>query len=62
MAPCQQERTESTRVVICRDNLTREGALLVESVLENLFRSMGAILTNQSETLKRQEQLPLTLA
>lgn len=59
-APCETVRTKSTVVKIYRDNLTLEGALLLESVLVDLFRSMGAVLYNQSETLKRRERPPLT--
>ncbi len=58
---CEQYRTKDTRVVIYRDNLTLEGALLVESVLISLFKSMGAAETNNKDPLKRQEEPPLEM-
>lgn len=59
-AVCERFRTDSTRVVIFRDNLTDEGATLVESVLINVFRSLGAPLMNDKEPTSRLEIPPLT--
>ncbi len=56
---CEAIRNKDTEVVIYRSNLTVEGGLLVESVLVSLFTRMGVVLTNQCETLKRQEKPPL---
>lgn len=56
---CQMFKTQKTKVVVYRDNLTMEGALLVESVIKHLFESLGAPLTNQSDTMKHQEVPPL---
>jgi hypothetical protein len=46
---------------IFRDQLTEEGALLIESVLIDLFMSMGAKLINQARGMRRYENGPLTL-
>lgn len=61
LATCQSLRTSSTRIVVFRDNLTDEGALLLESVLIDVFRRLGAVLTNQSSGMGRKEKPPLTL-
>jgi excisionase family DNA binding protein len=58
---CEHFRTNETKVIIYRDNLTPEGSLLVESVLKNVFQSLDANLTNQAECMKRQERPPLEL-
>lgn len=54
-------KTKDTVVKIFRNGLTREGAMLIESVLIDLFRSLGASLRNSGEPLRRKEVLPLTL-
>lgn len=61
-AACEKLRTSETVVRVYRDNLTQEGALLVESVLKSVFESMGAVLLNTAETMKRQEVPPLEIA
>lgn len=63
-APCERVRRlagDKFEAVIFRDNLTREGALLVESVLIELFNSMGACLSNEASGMRRQEVLPLEM-
>lgn len=59
---CERIRTSTTKVVIYRNNLTLEGALLVESVIINLFRELGVVLANQSEPMKRKEVPPLEIS
>lgn len=49
------------QVVIYRDNLTEEGAYLVEAVLISFLRRSGVKLLNVSEGVQRQEKLPLTM-
>jgi hypothetical protein len=56
---CERYRSKRTRVVIYRWDLTKEGALLGESILTNLFKGLGASLTNAAETMKRKEVPPL---
>jgi endogenous inhibitor of DNA gyrase (YacG/DUF329 family) len=56
---CEKEKTPGTEVVIYRDRLTEEGAYLVESVLIDLFTSMGANLANDISGLQRREVPPL---
>lgn len=56
---CEMARHPEMRVRVYRDNLTREGALLVESVLVKLLLDMGAPLLNQAEPMRRQETPPL---
>lgn len=58
---CQRFKTSKTKVVIYRKNLTLEGALLLEAVLVEVFLSLGAILANQAETIKRREVPPLEM-
>jgi hypothetical protein len=60
---CQTVRAsaERFRVVIVRENLTEEGAILLESSLIAFVGICGGILTNQIEGTKRQEIPPLTL-
>lgn len=58
-AACERERTKDTVIKVYRDNLTVEGALLVEAVLIALFNSMGGCLSNQVAPMKRQEVPPL---
>jgi hypothetical protein len=61
-APCERVRQAAGGdfvAVVFKDNLTEEGALLAESLLINVFKSMGALLSNVSEPLKRQELPPL---
>lgn len=61
---CQQIRSVSSgfRVVIVRDNLTNEGAMLLESSLISFISQIGGLLSNQVDPLKRQENPPLELA
>lgn len=63
LANCEYVRNEQTRVVIYRNNLTKEGSLLLESCLIKLFISLGAELTNDRSgiTTNRQEKSPLCL-
>ncbi len=58
---CRYFRDANTIIKVYRDNLTEEGAFLIESVLTSVFESMGAFLTHQVEPLKRQECGPLEL-
>lgn len=58
---CELRRNSETRIVIYRDKLTSEGALLVESVLISVFRDLGAELVNQVAGLKRQEKQGLEI-
>lgn len=59
---CEYFRSKDTKVVIYRDNLTREGSLLCESLLSSVFKNMGAVLLHQREPMKRQEQFPLEIS
>lgn len=54
-----REGSKSFRAVVYRDRLTKEGALLVEGVLIDMFTWMGALLTNNVRSLTRTETLPL---
>lgn len=56
---CGKYRNEKTKVVVFRSNLTIEGAMLLEAVLIDLFKSMGADLTNVAEPMRRREIPPL---
>jgi hypothetical protein len=60
---CQQIRASSSgfRVEIIRDNLTNEGAMLIESTLIAFASACGALLANQVDPLCRQERPPLEL-
>jgi len=49
------------KIRIYRDNLTSEGALLVESVLIDLFKELGADLMNKNNGMSRQEKNPLEM-
>lgn len=61
--PCQMTRSASKRfrVVILRDNLTLEGAILLESCLISFVSQIGHVLTNQMAGSLRQEVPPLEL-
>jgi hypothetical protein len=52
---------ENFRVVIVRDNLTDEGAMLVEAALIAFVQKAGGLLANQADGMRRQEKPPLTL-
>jgi hypothetical protein len=60
---CQQVRVTSScfRVEVIRDNLTNEGAMLVEASLIAFVRFCGGLLANQAEPLSRQERPPVEL-
>lgn len=60
---CQQIRSCSSgfRVEIIRDNMTNEGAMLVESALIAFVSQCGGFLSNQVDPLCRQERPPLEL-
>lgn len=60
---CQQIRASSSgfRVVVVRDNLTNEGAMLLESALITFVSQCGRVLANQVDPLRRQEVPPLEL-
>lgn len=60
---CQQVRCSSAgfRVEIVRDNMTNEGAMLVESALIRFVACCGGLLTNQVDPLCRKELPPLEL-
>jgi len=63
-AYCQllREAASTFRVKIVRDNLTDEGALLLESSLISfLTTDCGCILANQSEPMRRRERGCLTI-
>lgn len=62
-APCERMRQSARKfnVVIVRDNLTNEGASLLESSFIQYFTKMGVILTNQATPQLRQEIPPLAL-
>jgi hypothetical protein len=61
---CQQVRVTSSRfrVEVIRDNLTNEGAMLVEASLISFVRLCGGLLANQAEPLSRQERPPVELS
>lgn len=61
---CQTVRATSAgfRVEVLRDNLTSEGAMLLESCLIAFVKLLGGILANQNDGLSRQERPPLDLA
>lgn len=54
-------KSNAATIRIYRDNLTDEGAKLVEAVLIDLFKSMGATLTNKVSGMNRQEVLPIEI-
>jgi hypothetical protein len=60
---CNQLRNDSKvfHVHVVRDNLTNEGAMLLESSLINLFTFLGGCEGNLVTSLKRQEKPPLEL-
>jgi len=60
---CQQLRSACSgfQVRIIRDNLTNEGAMLVESALISFVSSCGGFLANQVDPLRRMERPPLEL-
>jgi hypothetical protein len=60
---CQTLRASSERfrVEVVRDNLTNEGAMLLESALIAFVASLGGILANQVDPLRRQECPPLEI-
>lgn len=60
---CQNVRAASSgfRVDIIRENLTDEGAMLVESALVAFMRACRHITANQVDPMRRQEVPPLTL-
>lgn len=62
-AACQDIRREckNFRVVVYKDNLTAAGALLVETLLIDVFRSLGACLTNNRVPIKRRIKSVLEL-
>ena len=62
-ALCNKIRSASCgfRVYVVRDNMTNEGAMLLESALIDLFSSLGACQGNQVSSLRRQEIPPLWL-
>jgi len=49
-------------VHIVKDNLTNEGAMLLEASLIDLFARLGACQANQVSPLRRQEVPPLWLS
>ena len=61
---CQTLRVSCVgfRVEIVRDNLTPEGAALLEATLIAFVTQCGGMLANQTGPMRRQERLPLTLA
>lgn len=50
----KQTQIKNLKIVIYRDSLTKEGARLCESLLVSIFTQLGALLTNQKESLKRK--------
>lgn len=60
---CQQIRASSSgfEVRIIRENMTNEGAMLVESSLISFVLSCGGFLANQVDPLCRKERPPLEL-
>lgn len=60
---CQTLRVSCVgfRVEIVRDNLTPEGAALLEATLIAFVKQCGGTLANQTGPMRRQENLPLTL-
>jgi len=63
-AACQSMRAMSSGffVHIVKDNLTNEGAMLLEASLIDLFARLGACQANQVSPLRRQEVPPLWLS
>lgn len=59
-AACEKLRRSDTKVVIYRDNLTNDGAALIESVLISVFYSLGCPLVNEMPALKGNPTSPLT--
>jgi hypothetical protein len=61
---CQQVKASSLgfRVEVIRENLTNEGAMLLESALITFVSGCGRVLANQVDSLKRREVPPLELA
>ena len=62
---CEKRRAncgDNFRVLIARQRLTEEGAILVESVLINTLRNLGFILYNDTDGSKRLESPPLELS
>lgn len=60
-AECQKYRNDQTKIIILRESLTLEGALLIESVLIQIFSALGAYLTNKNDGMKRKEVPPLEI-
>lgn len=60
---CQQIRASSSgfEVKIIRENMTNEGAMLVESALISFVLACGGFLSNQVDPLCRKERPPLEL-
>ena len=60
---CQTVRVSSVnfRVEIVRDNLTEEGAMLLEAALISFVADCGGMLANQTDGTLRREVPPLTL-
>jgi hypothetical protein len=60
---CNKLRSSSSgfRVHVVRDNMTNEGAMLLESSLIDLFSALGGCAGNQVSPLRRQEVPPLWL-
>jgi hypothetical protein len=60
---CQTTRvaSEGFRVEVIRDNLTDEGAMLLESALIAFTQLLGGTLCNQSSGLSRNEEPPLEI-
>lgn len=63
-AACQSMRAMSSGffVHVVKDNLTNEGAMLLEASLIDLFARLGACQANQVSPLRRQEVPPLWLS
>jgi hypothetical protein len=60
---CNRLRSSSSgfRVYVVRDNMTNEGAMLLEAALIDLFSALGGCAGNQVSPLRRQEVPPLWL-
>ena len=60
---CQQVRASSRnfRVIVVRENLTNEGAMLLESSLIAFIQMSGGVVANQIDPLRRQERPPLVI-
>lgn len=60
---CNRLRSSSVgfRCQVVRDNMTNEGAMLLESALIDLFSALGGCQGNQVSPLRRQEVPPLWL-